>query len=66
MAARPFPFFFVWIEHTAATYSHHPTSCQGVALASTSFKGQDPAIAGKLVDPRAKPEDDGMNEANVS
>ena len=36
-----------------------PSSWQGLALPSTSFVGRDCAVAGKLVDPKAKPWDDG-------
>ena len=33
----------------------------GLALASTSLEGQDHSVAGKLVDPKAKPWGDGVS-----
>ena len=38
-------------------------SWQGLALPSTSFGEQDRVVANKLVDPKAKPWDDGCTRA---
>ena len=49
------PNFFVLYQLT-----HTQSSWQGLALPSTSFVVQDWVVAGKLVDPKAKPWDDGV------